>query len=171
MGNKQLVSPCLVQNHVLRTTGREKEKKQNWKKMQSLDLQFSIFSGNLQCYFHTSTSSIPPLHFSSSCYRVCIRKQAQSLSPWLAQSLSPLKARLWVLTLLPDHQPDLLLSPSTARLVVESGLLSITAHSSSRQLLPSVLPNLHESLWARCGRWLSLEMIPATRPPATQSPL
>ena len=163
MGNKHLVSPAWYKP-LFWEQQREKGKETKLEKRYNLWTynllwEFAVFS-----FPPCLTSSIPPLHFSSFCYRVCIRKQARVCFPTEARLFW-----VWCCSLTtsltycsPVPQPDLLLKVVSC--------LSLLIHPVVNYTLGSAHNNPWISLGQGHGRWLSLEMIPATRPPATQSP-
>lgn len=164
-GKQTFSESCLVQTAVLRTTKRERKRNKTGKKIQSLDLQFSIFSGNLQCFhFHPASLHQYLLYIFHPFVTVSIRKQARVCFPTEARLFW-----VWCCSLTtsltycsPVPQPDLLLKVVSC--------LSLLIHPVVNYTLGSAHNNPWISLGQGHGRWLSLEMIPATRPPATQSP-
>lgn len=108
---------------------RERERKRN-----KTGKRHSLWTLVLNLLWEFAMFSFPPLsHFINTSFTFFIlllpclySKTSSTLFPHRSETFPDL-------TLLFDPHPDLLLSPSTTRLV-ESGLLSVTAHSSSRQL-------------------------------------
>lgn len=141
MGNKHLVSPAWYKP-LFWEQQREKGKETKLEKRYNL-WTYSFQSSLGICSVFIST--LP--HFINTSFTFFIlllpclySKTSSSLFPHWSETFLGLM-------LLLDHQPDLLLSCSTTRLVVESGLLSITAHSSSRQLYLGICPQQSMNLF------------------------
>ena len=163
-GKQTFSESCLVQTAVLRTTKRERKRNKTGKKIQSLDLQFSIFSGNLQCFhFHPASLHQYLLYIFHPFVTVSVfENKLESVSP-LKRDFSGSDAAPW-----PPAWPIALLFHNQTCCWKWSPVYHCSFIQSST--IPWDLPTtIHESLWAKVmedGFHWKWSLLPDLQPPS-----